>query len=149
MVLSMLLRKNHLLRCWGWPSLLNWIGAPTLSPLLKLPPKKLELWLVLWSLFLLRLLCVSINPLYAHVLEYCCHVWAGAPSCYMEMLDKLQKTNLQDCWSFTCCFSWTLDSPSKCGQLKSSIGIALVDNFQNWLNWFHFLFLAGGLLVVW
>ena len=30
-----------------------------------------------------------------------------------------------------------------------SIGIALVDNFQNWLNWFHFLFLAGGLLVVW
>ena len=23
--------------------------------------------------------------------EYCCHVWAGAPSCYMELLDKLQK----------------------------------------------------------
>ena len=26
------LRKNHLLlRCWGWPFLLNWIGALTLS----------------------------------------------------------------------------------------------------------------------
>ena len=22
---------------------------------------------------------------------YCCHVWAGAPSCYFELLDKLQK----------------------------------------------------------
>ena len=21
--------------------------------------------------------------------EYCCHVWAGAPSCYMGLLDKL------------------------------------------------------------
>ena len=29
-------------------------------------------------------------------MEYCCHVWAGAPSSYLE---------LQDCWSFTCCFS--------------------------------------------
>ena len=24
-------------------------------------------------------------------IEYCCHVWAGAPSFYLEMLDKLQK----------------------------------------------------------
>ncbi len=24
-------------------------------------------------------------------MEYCCHVWAGAPSCYFELLDKLQK----------------------------------------------------------
>ena len=23
-------------------------------------------------------------------MEYCCHVWAGAPSCYLELLDKLQ-----------------------------------------------------------
>ena len=21
-------------------------------------------------------------------MEYCCHVWAGAPSCYLELLDK-------------------------------------------------------------
>ena len=25
------------------------------------------------------------------VMEYCCHVGAGAPSCYSELLDKLQK----------------------------------------------------------
>ena len=24
-------------------------------------------------------------------MEYCCHVWAGAPSCYLELLHKLQK----------------------------------------------------------
>ena len=24
-------------------------------------------------------------------MEYCCHVWAGAPSCYLELLNKLQK----------------------------------------------------------
>ena len=29
----------------------------------------------------------SIRP----CIEYCCHVWAGAPSCYLELLDKLQK----------------------------------------------------------
>ena len=24
-------------------------------------------------------------------MEYCCHVWAGAPSCYLELFDKLPK----------------------------------------------------------
>ena len=24
-------------------------------------------------------------------MEYCSHVWAGTPSCYLELLDKLQK----------------------------------------------------------
>ena len=24
-------------------------------------------------------------------MEYCCHVWAVAPSCYLDLLDKLQK----------------------------------------------------------
>ena len=24
-------------------------------------------------------------------MEYCCHVWSGAPSCYLELLEKLQK----------------------------------------------------------
>ena len=24
-------------------------------------------------------------------MKYCCHVWAGAPSCYLDLLDKLQK----------------------------------------------------------
>ena len=24
-------------------------------------------------------------------MEYCCHIWAGAPSCYLELLDKIQQ----------------------------------------------------------
>ena len=24
-------------------------------------------------------------------MEYCCHVWAGIQSCYLELIDKLQK----------------------------------------------------------
>ena len=24
-------------------------------------------------------------------MEYCCHIWAGAPGCYLGLLDKLQK----------------------------------------------------------
>ena len=24
-------------------------------------------------------------------MEYCCHLWAGAPICYLELLEKLQK----------------------------------------------------------
>ena len=52
--MGLFLKKNHLLRCWGWLSPLNWIGALTLSLLLKLPPRKLEPWFVLWCFFLLK-----------------------------------------------------------------------------------------------
>ena len=70
------------------------------------------------------------------------------PYLLLGIVRQATKTNMQDCWSFTCCFSQTLGSSSKCGQLKSSIGITLVDVLQNWFNWFHFLFLKGGRLVI-
>ena len=73
-------------------------------------------------------------------MEYCCHVWVVAPSCYFGILRQATKVNMQDCWSFICCFSLTLGSSSKCGQLVSSIGITLVDG-QNLLKWYHFFFL--------
>ena len=38
-------------------------------------------------LLLIYLFKSTIRP----CMEYCCHVWAGAPSCYLELLDKLQK----------------------------------------------------------
>ena len=34
-------------------------------------------------------------------MKYCCHVWVGAPSCYLEFLDKLQRADMQHCRSFT------------------------------------------------
>ena len=66
-------------------------------------------------------------------MEYCCHVWAGVPSCYLELLDKLQK--------WIC----RIVGPSLAASLEP---LALVDVLQNWLNWLHFLFLKGGLLVI-
>ena len=29
-----------------------------------------------------------------HCMEHCCNAWAGAPNCYLELLDKLQKTTI-------------------------------------------------------
>ena len=50
------LEKNNFVKCWGYLCFLNWIGVLTLSLLLKLHPRKLEPWFVLWSLFLLNFL---------------------------------------------------------------------------------------------
>ena len=61
-----ILKGKSSLKMLGWLSLLSWIGALTLPLLLKLPPKKLEPWFVLWRFFLLRFLCVSINLPYGH-----------------------------------------------------------------------------------
>ena len=72
-------------------------------------------------------------------MEYCFHVWASIPSCYLDLLDKLQK---QICRTV---------GPSLVEMWLAqvfSIGITLVDVLQNWLNCFHFLFLEGGLLVI-
>ena len=77
--MGLFLRKNHLLRCWGWLFLLNWIGALTLTLLLRLPPRKLEPWFVQWSLFLLSLPCISINlP--------CSYVWNTFVMCGLVFL---------------------------------------------------------------
>ena len=81
--MDLFLTKNYLLRCWGCIFLLNWIEAFTLSLLLKLPLRKMGFWFVLWSFFLLKSLCVSIN-LWGHV-------GIDASSCYLEITDKLQK----------------------------------------------------------
>ena len=42
--------------------------------------------------FLFPEVAVYLNKSTIHpCVEYCCHVWAGAPSCYLEWLGKLQK----------------------------------------------------------
>ena len=118
--ISLFLRKKHLLRCWGWPLLLNWSGALTLSLLLKMPPWKLEPWFVLWSFFLLKLLCISINLPYAHacntavmsklvflVSNWKC--WISYKNGYAGCSGPSIVTSLKPC----------LGSLSKCNQFKS------------------------------
>ena len=52
-------------------------------------------------------------------MEYCCHVWAGAPSCYLELLDKLQLLICRTVGPSLAASLEPLGSTSKCSQLKS------------------------------
>ena len=61
--------------------------------------------------------CISTIQSY---MEYCCHntvVMSGW--CSYLLLEIFGKTDMQDCWSFTCCLSWTLGSSLKYCQLIS------------------------------
>ena len=79
-------------------------------------------------------------------MEYCCHIWAGAPSCYLELLDKLQK---RICRTVGPSLAASLEPLAHRRNVASfCIGITLVDVHLNWLNWFHFLILEGDLLVI-
>ena len=67
----------------------------------------------------MKFLSPEVAPyLYKSTIRSCmkyCHVWAGAPSCYLELLDKLQKRIGR-----TVGLSLAVSlEPSKCGQLKS------------------------------
>ena len=53
-------------------------------------------------------------------MEYCCHVWAGAPSCYLELQEKLQKGLCRNVGpSFVDASFKALGLLLKSGQLKS------------------------------
>ena len=79
--MGLFLRKNHLLRYWCWFSLLNWIGSHIIS-IAKAVSKKIGT--LIGSMNFL-------SPIIWPYMEYCCHVWAGTPSCYLELSSKLQK----------------------------------------------------------
>ena len=135
--------------CWGWPPVLNWIGACALSLFItKTASKKLELCALKFlspevTLYLYKSTICS-------WMEYCCHDWVGAPNCYLKLLDKLQK---QTCRTVGPSFATFLE-PLAHHQDVDSLSffyiyiITLVDILQNWLKWFHFFFLKGGLLVI-
>ena len=72
-------------------------------------------------------------------MEYCCHIWDGGPNYYLELLDKLQKR---------ICKTVGLSHATAASANVASLGITLVDALLKWLNWFHFLFLEAGLLLI-
>ena len=82
-------------------------------------------------------------------MEYCGNVWGGAPSSYLESLDNLQKricrtvgpslaVSLEPLLHHWNIASWSLFYRYYFG----------IDVHLNWLNWFHFLILKWGLLVI-
>ena len=80
-------------------------------------------------------------------MEYCCHVWSGTPTCYSDMLNKLQKRLCR-----------AVD-PSRAASLKpltdrrnqaslSFFGRCYFGKYSSKLNWFHYLILEGVLLII-
>ena len=137
LVILMLLMwcKNHLLRCLGYLSLLNWIGALTESctereSFCEIPLPEAALYLC--------------KPTIRSCMEYCYHVGPGAPSCYLDMLHKLQK---RICRTVRVSIAATLEPLAHCRNIFS-LTIALVDVPLNCLSWFHFLIVVAGPLVI-
>ena len=77
-------------------------------------------------------LCKSTIP---PCMEYCCHIWAGAPSCYLELLDKLQK---QICMTVGLSLAAFLEPLA---HQQNMVSLSL--SFR-----YYFLFLKGGLHVI-
>ena len=78
-------------------------------------------------------------------MEYCCHAWTGAPSCFLELFDKLIK---QICRTVGPSLATSFHQWNGASLKLFFKGITLVDIYLNWLNWFHFLILKGGLLII-
>ena len=88
--IGLFLRKNYLSRCWCWLSLLNWVGALLHYLTAKDASKKIG-DLIHYMKFLSPEVALYLyKSIKQPCIEYCCHFWAGAPSCYLELLDKLQ-----------------------------------------------------------
>ena len=81
-------------------------------------------------------------------MEYCCHVWAGTPSCYLELLDKLQKRICRTVGPSLATSLEPLARRRNVASLSLFYSATLVDVHLNWLNWFHHLILEGDLLVI-
>ena len=83
--------------------------------------------------------------LYLHKSTIC----ACAPSCYLKLLKRICKNEyvgLLVLHFLLLLNPWLIIEmwPAK----VFSIGITLVNVLWNWLNWFHFLFVKGGILII-
>ena len=82
-------------------------------------------------------------------LEYCCHIRAGTPSCYLELLDKLQKRTCRIVVASLSASLETLAHSQKVGSFSSHFYRYYCGRcYLNWLNRFYFLILKVGLLVI-
>ena len=83
-------------------------------------------------------------------MEHCCHVWGGAPNCYLDMLDTLQEWVSRTVGPTPDASLELLGHRRNVASLSLFyIGITLENLYLNWLNWFHFLiFLVGPLVIL-
>ena len=81
-------------------------------------------------------------------MEYCCHIWVGARSCYWELLDKLQKWTCRIVVASLFLSLETLVHHQNVGSFSLFYRYYFGRCYLNWPNWFHFLILKVGLLVI-
>ena len=91
--MGLFLKKNHLLRCWGNHSILIWIGsiASNIASIPKIASKEIKALILSMKFFSLEIALYFYECNIRPFMEYCGHVWAGAPNCYLDMLDKPHK----------------------------------------------------------
>ena len=77
-------------------------------------------------------------------MEYYCHVWAGAPSCYLELLDKLQKRICRTVGPSLAASLETLAHCENVASLRFFIGITLVDVLLSRPNCFSLTYNPNG-----
>ena len=80
-------------------------------------------------------------------IEYCCHICASVPSCYLELLDKLEKRIYRTVGPSHTASLEPLAHCRNVASLSLFYRYYLVDVHMNWLNWFHLLILEGGHLL--
>ena len=78
-------------------------------------------------------------------MEYCCHAWASAPSCYLKLLDKLKNRNA---CTVGLLIASSLEPLGHRRCLDYVYEYYLVDVHLERLNWLHFILLEGGPLVI-
>ena len=84
-------KKSHLSICWDGLSLLNWVGALLIFSTAKTVSKKTRV-LIRSMKFLSPEVTLCLYKYTIQLcMEYCCHVWTGAPSFYLDIFDELQK----------------------------------------------------------
>ena len=89
--MCLFLRKNHFLRCWGWLSLLNWIRGSYIISIGKNASKKIGALVRSMKFLSLEVVLDLYKSTIQPCVKNCCYVWDGGPSCYLELLNKLQK----------------------------------------------------------
>ena len=82
-------------------------------------------------------------------MEYCCYVQSGAPSCYLGLLDKLQKQICRFVGPSLAASLKPFYSSLKCGQLKSFLQVLLWQMFfRTGSTGSTSIFLEGGQLII-
>ena len=82
--MGLLLRKNHLFRCWDWPSLQIWIVALILI-IAKIDSKKIGTLIRSMKLLSSGVVLYLYKSTIYSCFEHYCHLWAGTPS--LELTD--------------------------------------------------------------